>query len=394
MHVRTWKSSFALLSCLGCIFCVAARGQNVPHYKVDPSWPKELPNNWILSHIEGVAVDSDDHIWVLHQTRTLPADDGGAAQTPPLSECCVPAPSVMEFDENGNVLQAWGGPGYVPDWPAASQGITVDKQGNVWIGGVYAPVNLFVPPGERPKNAQLWDRQVLKFSNTGKLLLEIGHPGNTPTNNQDPSILGGPCAIKVDDKAHEVYIADGHLNKRVVVYDSDTGAFKRGWGAYGIPLSDIDNSRIWSYDPAAPPYNPTAPPSKQFRGPLADMTLSEDGLLYVCDRNNDRIQVFTKQGKFVKEFFVAPKTLDQGSTWGVALSRDPGQKFLFVGDGGSSVIRILNRNDGTEVTTVSHKGRNAGQLDKASWLAVDSHGDLFTGEIHYNNRVQKFILEK
>ena len=152
---------------------------------------------------------------------------------------------------------------------------------------------------------------MFKFSPDGKLLLEIGHPSRDPANNRDTSILGGPWELTVDDSAHEVYIADGGLNRRVVVYDSNTGAFKRGWGAYGIPLNEIDGSRL-------PPYDPSVPPAKQFRGPVAAIRVSADGLVYVADRSADRVQVFTKQGKFVKEFFVAPTTLGRGSTWKLA----------------------------------------------------------------------------
>lgn len=360
------------------------------HYKVDPAWPKELPHNWILGHIEGITVDNQDHIWVLHQTRTVPADDAGLQQTPPTSKCCVAAPSVMEFDQEGNAMKAWGQTGWTSAWPVAVQGIWVDGDNNVWIGGVWAPVNSYVPQAEKPADGTAWDRQVLKFSNDGKLLLQIGYPSTEPIDNQKTDLLGGPCAIRVDDAAHEVYITDGHLNKRIIVYDSVTGKFKRGWGAYGIALKDIPNDKPWSYDPAAPTYDPNGKPEKQFRS-LTDMTMSKDGMLYVADRNNDRVQVFTKQGKFVKEFLVAPRTLDQGSAWGVALSPDPQQKYLFVSDGAAGLVRILDRTSGQQVGTIGHKGRNVGQFDKPDWMTFDSKGNLYVGEIHYNNRVQKFV---
>ena len=407
---KIWKAPLiALIGVVVCLLNVAAqrpgeishgpqhrvsRTQKAPQYTVDPYWPKELPHNWILGHIEGVAVDKNDNIWVLHQTRTIQADNAGLAQKPPLSICCIPAPSVIQFDPHGNVLKAWGLPGHVPDWPQALQGIEVDRDLNVWIGGVYAPVNRYVPDNEKPKGGEeKWDRQVLKFTADGKLLMKIGHASAAPINNQDTSLLGGPCGIKVDDDAHEVYIADGHLNKRVVVYDSNSGAFKRGWGAYGIPLSEIDNDPPWAYDVLAPPYNPLAPPLKKFRS-LTDLGRSKDGLLYATDRNADRIQVFNGDGTFQKEFFVAPYTLDQGSAWGVAVSRDPEQKYLFVADGASGVIRIFDRHDGVEIGTLGHKGRNSGQFNKPAWLAFDSHNTLYTGEIHYNDRVQKFVEVK
>lgn len=399
---KTWTKACAVLIAFSCFLPVAARAQQPPRYKFDPSWPKDLPNNWILGHVEGVSVDKDDHIWILNNVRSTPADDAGASQKPPLSECCTYAPAVLELDTDGNVLKAWGGPGYVPDWPITEKGLYVDKDENVWVGGnevrlAYLP---YVP--QIPKDAPM-DRQVLKLTSDGKQLMEIGHPTppDVPANNQDTSILGGPFSVLVDESAHEVYIGDGQLNRRVVVYDSDTGAFKRGWGAYGIPLSEVDNFREPLYDPSKPethpqqhPYDPSAPPSKQFRGPVTGLKLSVDGLLYVCDRGNDRIQVFTKQGKFVKEFFVAPKTLSIGSAQDIAFSHDPEQKYLLVADTEADVIRILNRSDGTEVGTIGHKGHYGGQWDMLDQIAVDSKGNLYTTEVKYNDRIQRFILEK
>jgi len=311
--------SISLCCCIILTLGLTARAQDPPHYKVDPSWPQELPNDWILGRVPGVAVDKDDHIWVLHSPTSVRRDEAGLIQTPPLSECCRPAPAVIEFDTTGKVLRAWGGRGYVPDWPIAEHGFTVDKEGNVWIGGSYTGEFAANLGGTGPSSSDVWDRQVLKFSPDGKLLLEIGHPTKAPVNNQDTSMLGGASGIIVDDNAHEVYIADGAINKRVVVYDSNTGGFKRGWGAYGIPLSQIENStKMPSYDPSAP--------SKQFRGLLGDIRISVDGLVYVADRTADRVQVFSKQGSFVKELFVAPKTIGRGSAWTIAFSHDPKQK--------------------------------------------------------------------
>ena len=287
----------------------------MPHYKVDPSWPKVLPNNWIASVTTGIFVDSKDHIWVLNRQRQLAEDDIGAAKTPPTQECCVPAPAVLVFDAQGNVIKSWGGQGYAHDWPVGEHGIFVDKEGNVWIGGA----NL---PGAGNPQGLLPDRHVLKFSPDGKELLEIGHPSSAPIDNADTTMLGAPSEIYVDDAAHEVYIADGYLNRRVVVYDSNTGAFKRGWGAYGIPLSEIDNGPRPTYDPLTP--------SKQFgalsypvrAGVVIGIDISNDGLVYVSDRGGDRVQIFTKEGKFVKEFLVHPKTLGQyGSVWSTKIGR-------------------------------------------------------------------------
>jgi hypothetical protein len=243
------------------------------------------------------------------------------------------------------------------------------------------------PQAVGPDRQNVWDRQVLKFTGDGKLLMEIGHPSTEPANNQDTALLGGVAGITVDDAVHEVYFADGTINKRVVVYDSETGKFKRGWGAYGIPLSEIDNTK-------QPRYDPTAPPSKQFRGLLDSIKISVDNLVYGADRTADRVQVFTKQGKFVQEIFVAPKTMGRGTAWTLAFSHDPKQKYLLVGDGADCVIWILNRSDGSVVGKLGHRGTNAGQFNFIRDMDMDSHGNLYTGEVNTNYRVQKFVLEK
>ncbi len=337
-----------------------------PKFKVDPFWPKELPNNWIMGQVGGMAVDRRDHIWVLQRPSLDTVDELGAAQTPPWSLCCFAAPPVLVFDAQGNVLQSWGGPGEGFDWPKREHGIYVDKDDNVWISG-----------------ADPSDRHLLKFKNDGRFLMQIGHPSTDPPNSLRTDILGRPAGIEVDSEAHEVYVADGYMNKRVIVYDSDKGTFKRLWGAYGNPPNDAD--------PGA--YDPAAPPDQQFRNPVHCVHVSRDGLVYVCDRVNDRIQVFTKQGKFVKEFFVRPQTLGIGSVWQFAFSADENQKFLLVADGENNVIWTLRRDDGAVVGQTGHNGRNAGQFHWVHQIVSDSQGNLYTGEVDTGKRIQKFILQ-
>src|SRR6266481_6268746 len=342
-----------------------ASAQEVPRFKVDPSWPKELPNNWIMGQVGGMAVDRHDHIWVLQRPSLNTVDESGAAQTPPWSQCCFAAPPVLVFDMQGNLVQSRGGPGEGFDWPKREHGIYVDKDDNVWLSGACAG-----------------DRQILKFKNDGHFLMQIGHPSADPANSLRTDILGLPAGMELDSDAHEIYIADGYMNKRVIVYDSDKGTFKRLWGAYGNPPNDAD--------PGA--YNPAAPPDQQFRNPVHCVHISRDGSVYVCDRVNDRMQVFTKQGKFVKEFFVRPQTLGIGSVWQFAFSTDENQKFLFVDDGENNVIWTVRREDGTVVGQTGHNGRNAGQFHWVHQIVSDSQGNLYTGEVDTGKRIQKFVL--
>jgi DNA-binding beta-propeller fold protein YncE len=399
----------------------ATAQKEVPRFKVDAAWPGSLPFTWTLGMINGLAVGPDDHIWVLHGPRSLPSDQRSAAQDPAAFECCIPAPEVVEFDQNGKVLRAWFGRERISTWPLQAHGISVDKNGNVWIAGVGKPWHPDLPGftlgtdalGNPIKmDALMRDRQVLKFAPDGKLLLQIGQPSFAPENNKDTSILGAPTAMAFDAAANEVYIADGLMNKRIVVYDMNTGEFKRGWGAYGISLSEIDNS-----DPAANELptgrvrDASISPPKQFRT-VTGIAISDDGIVYVTDQMNNRIQAFTKQGKFVKEMFVAPKTGGNGSAWGLAVSPDPKQRLLFVADGNSGVIRVLDRQEGTDLGTLGSKGRNAGQFSNPAFVVFDSQGILYTGEVNFprswdgaqasrtgipqtgGGRLQRFLPEK
>jgi hypothetical protein len=344
---------------------LAARGQAPPSYQVDASWPKELPNNWIMGQVGGMAVDRQDHVWVLQRPGSNTKDDLGAAQAPPVAQCCISAPPVLEFDADGNLLKSWGGPGSGYDWPGSEHSIFVDQAGDVWI------------TGNGPK-----DRQAILLTNDGKFILEIGHPSAAPMDNSDTSILGRPAGVDVDEKAHEIYIADGYLNRRVIVFDSQTGAFKRMWGAYGQPPSNTDLG----------PYAPGSTPSPVFRNPVHSVHISKDELVYVCDRVNDRIQVFTKEGAFVKELVLRPDTLGNGSAYDLAFSRDPGQQYLLVADGENNVIWTLRRSDGSVVGTTGHAGRNAGQFHHVHVIVSDSKGNLYTGEVETGRRVQKFAI--
>ena len=295
--------------------------EDIPRFRVDPFWASELPNNWILGQVSGVAVDDNDHVWIVHRPRSLDSRQRGEE-----GMCCLPAPPVIEFSPDGSVLQSWGGPAEGFEWPESEHGIHVDHQGHVWIGG----------------NASS-DAHVLKFTNDGQFLLQIGRSGQSSGSN-DTNNLGRSASIEVDVDANEVYIADGYGNRRVIVYDAETGAYKRHWGAYGERPEDVE----------LPPYDPATEVIRHFRSPVHDVTLSNDGLVYVADRTNNRMQLFQKDGQFVTEAFVRRETLGSGSVSSITLSTDLEQRWLFVGDGTNNVIWILDR---LSLTVVDHFGR-------------------------------------
>ena len=386
------KKCFLFLVLLSACFSSKMVAQPVPAYEVDAAWPKRLPNNWIIGQVAGIAVDQDDTIWVVHRPQSLTPQEAGAIQNPPFSICCVPAPSVLQFDQEGNLLQAWGGPYWdrqrsvwvddSPDgvWPSNEHCIEVDLEGNVWLAG----------------NGD--ENLVLKYNNDGsELLLVIGTVESedaTELNaedfdeviitggSNDTSRLGRPAEVEVDDEAREVYIADGYGNRRVIVFDMDTGEYKRHWGAYG---------RVPNDDPL-PVYDPDADPAQSFLGPVHSVRISEDGLVYVADRTGDRIQTFQKDGTYIEENFIAPWTRSNGSVWDIELSPFPGQPFMFVADGANNRIWIVNRDSMELVGEIGGGGRNAGSFDWVHNLAIDSVGNIYTSEVNEGKRIQKFSL--
>jgi hypothetical protein len=341
-----------------------AHAADIPRFEVDASWPKPLPNNWILGQVGGITVDSEGHIWMIHRPRSLTDDEKGASLTPPRSKCCVSAPPVLEFDADGNLLRAWGGPGEGYEWVGREHGIEVDDRGFVWIGG----------------NAEN-DNVILKFTLDGKYVSQIGKIAPTKGSN-DTTVLGKPAETFVDKAFDEIYVADGYGNHRVIVFDATSGAYKRHWGAYGKPPNDDKQ----------PPYDPKATASQQFGNPVHCVKLSNDGLLYVCDRINDRIQVFRKDGSFVKEWFYDKNTLGNGAVWDIAIWPDPKQTWLLCADGENNEVRIINRDDGTVVGSFGRNGRNAGQFHWVHAIAVDQKGNVYTAEVDTGKRIQKFKL--
>ena len=337
----------------------------VPIFEVDPMWPKPLPNHWVLGSAIGVAVDAEDHVWIVHRGNGNARTELGAAQDPPTGECCLPAPNILEFDSEGNLLRSWGGPGEGYDWPSSNHGIAVDPMGNLWIGG----------NGED-------DAHILIFAQDGTFLKQYGHPGGNK-GSLDKENFGRVAKISIDAAANEAYIADGYLNKRVAVLDVTTGEFKRYWGAYGNEPDDTDIGL----------YNPDEPPAQQFRNPVHAAEPSNDGFVYVCDRPNNRIQVFKKDGTYVTEKIIARKTLGGGSTWDIAFSRDTEQKFLYLADGQNMKIYVLERKTMEILTTFGDGGRQPGQFYGVHSIATDSKGNIYTTETYEGKRVQKFVYK-
>jgi DNA-binding beta-propeller fold protein YncE len=374
---------------------VQAATTMAPRFEVDPLWPKPLPNHWLMGQTIGVSVDAQDHIWIIHRAGSL--EPGELHLTAKIAQCCQAAPPVLAFDQAGNLIASWGGKGNGYDWPDSNHGITIDYKGNVWIGGngrgpqsARGALNgqdeeLATGgrgPGGRGPVESFSDNQVLKFTQQGKFLMQIGKPRSSKGSN-DVENLRLPAKTMVDPKTNELYVADGYGNHRVIVYDAETGKYKRHWGAYGKVPSD---------DPL-PPYNPNAPPDQQFRNPVHCVELSNDGLLYVCDRQNDRIQVFRPDGTFVKEIYINKETLGSGSVWDIAFSKDPQQKYIYVADGENDRVHIVERQSLELLTSFGEGGRQPGEFYGVHSIATDSRGNIYTTETYRGQRLQKFVYK-
>ena len=380
----------------------AAQQQPVqaPLFEVDMLWPKPMPNHWLLGSAVGLAVDSRDHVFVVHlgpSSFNLRTEIGGYSGSTAASECCAPAPQVLEYNPAGDLVGHWGGPGEGYAWPSSNHGLAIDAAGNIWIGG----------SGGR-------DSHILKFARDGRFIAQIGTAappappaaaaaadtayqgvsrggagrggrgrGGAPQgppplapNSLSTASFGGPADVSFDASADEAYVADGYRNRRVAVIDMRTGAIKRFWGAFGARPVDT---------------GPTG--TTQFGTPVTCAELSRDGFVYVCDRSNNRIQVFSKNGQFVGERVIAPATKGQGSVWDIAFSRDAEQRYLYVADGTNSKVRVLDRRSLVELTTFGEGGRQPGQFYGLHSIATDSRGNVYTVETYQGKRLQKFSFK-
>jgi len=335
----------------------------LPIYEIDPTWPPTLPHDWILGDIRGLFVDDRDHLWVIHMPSSLTPQEIGAAVKPPIADCCLPAPPVLELDPDGKVLRTWGGPGEGYTWYDQEHGIYIDHHGFVWTG---------------TSNGY----HVMKFTQDGKHVLTIGTPGVNKGSN-DPDTLGGPANFYVEPKTNELFIADGYINKRVVVYDAATGAYKRHWGAYGKTPNDTEKYQY--------PVRVSDPPQQY--STLHGLVGSKDGLIYVSDRRGNRIQVFRQNGEYLMEKFVRPETGGSGSGFSLQFSRDPGQTLLYLMDGTNQRVWILRRKDLAILDRFGKPGRQAGEFIRAHMIAIDSKNRMYTGEAGNGRRMQRWILK-
>jgi DNA-binding beta-propeller fold protein YncE len=357
-----------------------AAGTPMPVFEVDPSWPK-VPNNWTLGHVSSVAVDRRDHVWILHRPNTIPEDRRGRA-----------APPVLEFDAKGAFVNAWGGPAAGYDWPDSEHGIAVDYKDHVWIGGS-APV--------APSLRMLDDDMLLKFDRKGKFLLQIGGRDKSG-GNKDTKSVHQSADVFVYPKTNEAFVADGYGNRRVIVFDADTGAFKRMWGAFSnapidVPAAARGGARgtgaAGGGRGAAPALDTEGQGSPQFGGPVHAVKVSNDDLVYVADRPNRRVQVFTPDGKYLTQTFINRGGPSPQSAAGLAFSPDQRQQFLYVADYGNSHIAVLDRKSLQLLYQFGQRSEKPGDFQGLHHLAVDSKGNIYTGEVAPGARAQRFVFK-
>jgi len=386
---------------------------SAPRYVFDPAWPKPLPNNWKIGGVTGLAVAPDDTVWAYDRPNDLTNIELEAEIG--IADCCALPPSMIHFDMDGKMIGSFNAP--------QGHGMDVDSKGFAYLGqntvrkydtrtgmmvgeiahtpdlenggrfnapqipqhtpgvGGAGPVSGFIPApagaegrggrggrGAQDPAAQAAAREAFRKK----------YPPTTPM------IVGGIEEIRLDEPANEIYVADNYLGGRVMVFDMNTLAFKRGWGAYGHKLNEISISE------ADHEYKPKGPMAKEFVGHLT-FNFSNDGMVYAADRNGNRIHVTDKQGNFKKEFILAEYTGVGGSTGGVAFSPDKAQKYLYISDLTNNHVWFLNREDGKVMGTLGSMGENGGQFFGLHMIAVDSHGIIYTGEVFAGERVQRFV---
>jgi lactonase family protein with 7-bladed beta-propeller/NHL repeat-containing protein len=370
---RAVLASTVMVGVLAAWFAVFISAQQAstlrsPTFELDPKWPA-VPNNWVLGEVSSIAVDSRDHIWVLHRPRSIPAEKRANA-----------APPVLEFDTAGKLLSSWGGDGAGFDWPEREHGISVDGKGFVWISG-----NGGWP---KPTPGGSTDDMILKFTNTGKFVMQIGKRGQS-TGDADTANVHQPADVFVHAPSNELFVADGYGNHRVIVFDADNGKFKRTWGAFGGKPEPPAPARPQASGAAPAQAAPEGPPQY---GLVHAVKVSNDGMVYVADRVNNRIQVFTTDGKYLRQVKVTNEGGVTPVPAGFAFSPDRKQQLLYVVDSGPMRVVIFDREKLMQIGAIGMRGPKPGDFDIVHHMAADSKGNLYTAEIVTNRRAQRFVL--
>ena len=256
---------------------------------------------------------------------------------------------MIAFAPDGRVVEAWGGPGEGYDWGTQTHGIHVDHRDHVWVGfGGGLPYDL-------TSRATTDNAHVLKFTPEGEFLLQIGDFGEGTAGSGSTRFLGQPTDVFVDPAADEVYVSDGYTNRRVIVFDASTGEYRRHWGGYGNAPDDAPAPRV----------QPARRPSGGSSTRRTASGMSADGLVYVCDRGNERLQVFRPDGSFVAESLIDAPLRDGsvgGTPWDLAFSRDPEQRLMLVADGRRHAVHVLRRDTLEVVATMGRRGRLGGSV--------------------------------
>jgi DNA-binding beta-propeller fold protein YncE len=349
-----------------------AQAPRMPVFQVDPSWPK-LPNNWVLGVVSAVTTDRRDHVWILHRPRSVPENLRTHA-----------APPVLEFDASGAFIRGWGGTD-LRGWPINEHGITVDHKDNVWISG-----------------SGIGDDNILKFTLQGKYVSQIGARTQS-RGNTDHANVNRPADLFVSPKTNELFVADGYGNRRVIVFDADTGMFKRMWAGFGSPPDSAppagaraaasDGGQAAGQPASPPPFSVAGRGPEQFGNPVHAIKISSDDLVYVADRANRRVQVFTPEGKYLSQVFINRTIPSSGTAAGIAFSADTQQQFLYVSDLYNHHVAVLDRKSLRELYQFGVRGTAPGDFIAPHLIAVDSKGNLYTAEVNPGNRAQRFVFK-
>jgi hypothetical protein len=328
-----------------------------PAFQADPNWPIDVPAEWVTGPGTGIYVDARDHVWLLHRPERITDEDMAAAHDATVAGCCVRRPPLTEVDPEGHVVRTLGSIERSEDWPYFPHGVFIDHEENIWVAS-------------QPHHV------IMKLDRDGKPLLSLGQFDKTG-GSADTGLLGGPADMWVDPETNELFVADGYQNRRVIVYDAATGAYKRHWGAYGeVP----DDAYVRDSTSTSPP--------RQFNL-IHGLNVSRDGLVYVTDASNSRVQVFRKSGEFVAEAVVDRANSAPARMTDVAFSADPEQRFLYLADGTQHKIWILSRSDLAVVGEIGSAGTEPGRFGRPHNIATDSKGNLYVAEAHPGRRFQK-----